>query len=186
MGLAAASPNPIPALLPYSSYWTKSRQYAQAAFQPRRCTKWQYPREKYPAREEIRDAAPTGNWRSRALSLAPSVASPACLTEPARLAAITMAVKSFLLKLSKFARYENEREVVRSLPLFLFCCLCEDKLGVSRENAHVAACILHVLRRGRCPHRPKGTNEFAEDFRKNDLYRRVDVGIDPYGAAASV
>ena len=51
--------------------------------------------------------------------LAPSVASPACLTEPARLAAITMAVKSFLLKLSKFARYENEREVVHNLPLFL-------------------------------------------------------------------
>ena len=36
------------------------------------------------------------------------------------------------------------------------------------------------VRRGRCPHRPKGTNEFAEDFRKNGLFCRVDVGIDPY------
>ena len=27
---------------------------------------------------------------------------------------------------------------------------------------------------------PLGTNEFAGDFRKNGLYRRVDVGIDPY------
>jgi len=35
-------------------------------------------------------------------------------------------------------------------------------------------------RRGRCPHRPKGTIEFAGDFRKIGLYRRVDVGIDPY------
>ena len=36
------------------------------------------------------------------------------------------------------------------------------------------------MRRGQCPHRPEGTNEFAGDFRKNGLYRRVDVGIDPY------
>ena len=62
-------------------------------------------------------AAPTGNWRSRALLLARSAASPACLTEHARLAAITMVVKSFLLKLSKFARYENEREA-ESVSLF--------------------------------------------------------------------
>ena len=27
---------------------------------------------------------------------------------------------------------------------------------------------------------PWGTNEFALDFHKNGLYRRVDVGIDPY------
>jgi hypothetical protein len=25
-----------------------------------------------------------------------------------------------------------------------------------------------------------GTNEFAEEFRKNGAYCRVDVGIDPY------
>ncbi len=36
------------------------------------------------------------------------------------------------------------------------------------------------MRRGRCPHRPKGTIEFASDFRKNDSVCRVDVGIDPY------
>ena len=36
------------------------------------------------------------------------------------------------------------------------------------------------VRRGRCPHRPKGSFEFAEDFRKSGLYRRVDVGIGPY------
>ena len=38
------------------------------------------------------------------------------------------------------------------------------------------------VRRGRCPHRPKGSFEFAEDFRKNGFYRRVDVGIDPYAS----
>ena len=27
---------------------------------------------------------------------------------------------------------------------------------------------------------PLGTNGFALDFHKNGLYRRVDVGIDPY------
>ena len=85
------------------------------AFEPRRCTTWQYPREKYPAREEIRDAAPTGNWRSPASSLARSAASPACLTERVRLAATTTVVKSFLLKQSNFARYENEREAAKSL-----------------------------------------------------------------------
>ena len=30
---------------------------------------------------------------------------------------------------------------------------------------------------------PLGTIEFAEDFRKNGLYRRSDVGIDPYALA---
>lgn len=36
------------------------------------------------------------------------------------------------------------------------------------------------MRRGRCPHRPEGTNEFAGDFRKNGFIRRGDVGIVPY------
>ena len=30
---------------------------------------------------------------------------------------------------------------------------------------------------------PLGTSEFAEDFRKNGLYRRSDVGIAPYALA---
>ena len=43
--------------------------------------------------------------------------------------------------------------------------------------------ILHAfrnVRRGRCPHRPKGSYEFAEDFRKNGAFCRGDVGIAPY------
>ena len=36
------------------------------------------------------------------------------------------------------------------------------------------------MRRGRCPHRPVGTVEFAADFRKIGFVCRVDVGIDPY------
>ena len=30
------------------------------------------------------------------------------------------------------------------------------------------------------PHRPIESCEFAGDFRKISLFRRVDVGIDPY------
>ena len=30
---------------------------------------------------------------------------------------------------------------------------------------------------------PVGTREFAEDFRKNGVYRRGAVGIDPYALA---
>ena len=40
---------------------------------------------------------------------------------------------------------------------------------------------LPPLRRGRCPHCPKGTIELAEDFQKTGPICRVDVGIDPYG-----
>ena len=43
--------------------------------------------------------------------------------------------------------------------------------------------ILHnlkILRRGRCLHRPLGTNGFAGDSRKIGSICRVDVGIDPY------
>ena len=43
--------------------------------------------------------------------------------------------------------------------------------------------ILHAfrnVRRGRCPHRPKGSYEFAEDFQKNGAFCRGDVGIAPY------
>ena len=36
------------------------------------------------------------------------------------------------------------------------------------------------VRRGRCPHRPKGTNEFAGEFRISGAFRRDDVGIVPY------
>ena len=36
------------------------------------------------------------------------------------------------------------------------------------------------LRRGRCPHRPKGNHEFAGNFRINRLFCRGDVGIAPY------
>ena len=36
------------------------------------------------------------------------------------------------------------------------------------------------LRRGRCPHRPKGSYELTGDFRKNVADCRVDVGIAPY------
>ena len=53
-----------------------------------------------------------------------------------------------------------------------------------------------AVRGGRCPHRPKGTNEFAGEFRISGAFRRDDVGIVPYanlgnfqtpvGAAASV
>ena len=46
--------------------------------------------------------------------------------------------------------------------------------------------------RVRCPVKSKighiapwGTNEFALDFHKNGLYRRVDVGIDPYDRSGS-
>ncbi len=40
--------------------------------------------------------------------------------------------------------------------------------------------IFRKVRRGRCPHRPKGTVEFAGDFRKNGFIRRGNVGIAPY------
>ena len=33
---------------------------------------------------------------------------------------------------------------------------------------------------------PLGTIEFAEDFRKNGLHRRSDVGIAPYASLAVV
>ena len=36
------------------------------------------------------------------------------------------------------------------------------------------------VRRGRCPHRPDGTLEFAGDFRKICTFCRDDVGIVPY------
>ena len=36
------------------------------------------------------------------------------------------------------------------------------------------------MRRGRCPHRPKESGEFALDFRKIGVICRVDVGIAPY------
>ena len=55
-----------------------------------------------------RDKRRSSHWK---------LAIPACLTEPVRLAATTMAVKSFLLKLSDFAE-RDEREAV-CLPLFL-------------------------------------------------------------------
>ena len=52
------------------------------------------------------------------------------------------------------------------------------------------------VRRGRCPHRPDGTLEFAGDFRKISAFCRDDVGIvsyanlgnfqTPVGADASV
>ena len=64
-----------------------------------------------------RDKRRSSHWK---LAIPGVVACPkcgACLTEPARLAATTMAVKSFLLKLSDFAE-RDEREAVR-LPLFL-------------------------------------------------------------------
>ena len=32
---------------------------------------------------------------------------------------------------------------------------------------------------------PLGSYEFAGDFRKNRLFRRVDAGIDPYGLSGS-
>ena len=35
------------------------------------------------------------------------------------------------------------------------------------------------LRKGRCPHRPKGNCEFAGDFRINGAFRRDEVGIVP-------
>ena len=41
--------------------------------------------------------------------------------------------------------------------------------------------IFRDVRRGRCPHRPKGTAGFAEDFRKIGTVCRDDVGIVPYG-----
>ena len=65
-----------------------------------------------------RDKRRSSHWK---LAIPGVVACPKCgeprLTEPARLAATTMAVKSFLLKLSDFAE-RDEREAVR-LPLFL-------------------------------------------------------------------
>ena len=40
-------------------------------------------------------------------------------------------------------------------------------------------------RRGRCPHRPKGTIEFAVDFCIRSAFCRGDVGIAPYEKSAS-
>ena len=37
-----------------------------------------------------------------------------------------------------------------------------------------------AIRRGRCPHRPKRSYEFAGNFRKNGAVCRDDVGIAPY------
>ena len=64
-----------------------------------------------------RDKRRSSHWKLAIPGVVACPKSPACLTEPARLAATTMAVKSFLLKLSDFAE-RDEREAVR-LPLFL-------------------------------------------------------------------
>lgn len=55
---------------------------------------WQYPREKYPSKDATRDAAPCGSWRLPVWWLAPSAVRCICLTECARSAVPTMAVRS--------------------------------------------------------------------------------------------
>ena len=59
-------------------------------------SQWQYLREKYPKQDAIRDAVPPGSWLSPVSLHAPSAVLCTCLTECARSAAATMAVRSKL------------------------------------------------------------------------------------------
>ena len=57
----------------------------------------------------------------------------------------------------------REGSAASGTPLFLYA--LEKSFQRVGDDAHIA---------------PLGIIEFALDFRKNGLYRRVDVGIDPY------
>ncbi len=67
---------------------------AVKAVRPRRCHSWLSPSVKYRRLDATSGAAPTGSCPPPALPPAPSAASFACPTEPARLAVTTMAVRS--------------------------------------------------------------------------------------------
>ena len=60
-------------------------------------SQWQYLREKYPKQDATSAAAPFGSWRLPVSLLAPNAVRCTCLTECARSAVLTMAVRSRLL-----------------------------------------------------------------------------------------